>query len=177
MSNPQVSTFSCDKGDWRRCLFGPNILENKQQNRDEEEATEEAGVLIPFQEAFDTKLYDYIAVFIGADYCPHCKAFAPTVISSAETLEKEKRCKVVFVSNDRTEEAFRASCRKVSGIDVVPYDLDKTRTMRDLFDLKTIPALSKCDIVSIVRSDVTVYWVSGFSTCYLLIVSYCSMKK
>lgn len=145
MSNPQASTFTCDTGDWRRCLFGPNILENKQQNRDEEEATEEApsDSLIPVQQAFDTKLYDYIAVFIGADYCPHCKAFAPTVVSSTPKLEKDKRCKVVFVSNDRTDGAFRASCRKVAGIDVVPYDLDKTRTMRDLFDLKTIPALSK----------------------------------
>ena len=67
--------------------------------------------------------------------------FAPTLKGSTPILEEKRRCKVIFLSNDRTEEAFRASCRKNVGIDVVPYDLDKTKAMRDLFDLKTIPAL------------------------------------
>jgi thiol-disulfide isomerase/thioredoxin len=98
--------------------------------------------MIPTEEALDESLYDYIAVFIGADYCPHCKAFAPTVNASAPVLEQQGKCKTIFVSNDRTPEAFHASCQKNQGLDLImPYDLDKTRAMRDLFKLKTIPAL------------------------------------
>jgi len=89
---------------------------------------------------FDPAKYDYVAVFIGADYCPHCKAFAPTVKAAVSVLEQRK-CKVLFLSNDRTEEAFQASCKKNVGIDVLPYNLEKTRAVRDLFELKTIPAL------------------------------------
>lgn len=97
--------------------------------------------LVPTQEVFNREKYDFIAVFIGADYCPHFKAFAPIGNASAVTLEDDKRCKGIFVSNDRTEEAFQASCRKNAALDVMPYDVDKTKIMRDLFDLKTIPAL------------------------------------
>ena len=143
MTTAATGTLNCDSGDWRYCLFGPTILSNKQNHRDTEEPKEQPFALdeVPYQEAFDTALYDYIGVFIGADYCPHCKAFAPTVVEAASLLEQKKRCKVVFLSNDRTEEAFQNSCRKVSGIDVVPYDVEKTKVLRDLFDLKTIPVL------------------------------------
>jgi thiol-disulfide isomerase/thioredoxin len=135
MATVPAFSMGTNQEDWRRSLFGDNI----QINQDEEVASEQAK-FIPVEEAFDTKRFDYIAVFIGADYCPHCKAFAPTVKEAVNDLE-QKRCKVVFCSNDRTEEAFAASCKKNVGIDVVPYNLEKTRVMRDLFDLKTIPAL------------------------------------
>ena len=121
--------------DWRMELFGPFIRQNTS-SIDEEAPIE----LIPTIKAFESSQYDYIAVFIGANYCPHCREFAPTVVSSAPTLES-KKCKVIFVSNDRDEENFDASCKKNIGVDVMPYNLDKTKAMRDLFDLKTIPAL------------------------------------
>ena len=137
--------------DWRIRMFGDYIQSNvpsrvdimeqpSMKNDDDLEAPSFGTKLIPTQEALDPTKYDYIAVFIGADYCPHCKAFAPTVHSAAATLE-EKRCKVVFVSNDRTEEAFQASCRKNASLDIMPYDVSKTKVLRDIFDLKTIPAL------------------------------------
>jgi hypothetical protein len=53
--------------------------------------------------------------------------------------------KVIFVSNDRNEEAFGASCKKNAGIDAMPYDTSKTRAMRDLFGITTIPALMILD--------------------------------
>eukprot|EP00934_Nitzschia_sp_Nitz4_P006239 Nitzschia sp. Nitz4//scaffold266_size26515//3664//4746//NITZ4_008253-RA/size26515-processed-gene-0.8-mRNA-1//-1//CDS//3329544856//6229//frame0 len=121
--------------DWRQTLFGPNIQRNISPS-DEESPLE----LVPVATAFDTKQYDYIAVFIGANYCPHCKEFAPTVISSAPDLEA-KKTKVVFASGDRDDEGFQASVKKNRGIDVMPYDLDRVKAMRDLFELKTIPAL------------------------------------
>lgn len=73
------------------------------------------------------------------DYCPHCKLFAPKLLESYDVL-KEKKCKVIAASNDRTAEAFDATCAKIAGIDMIPYDVVLTRKMRDLFDLKTIPA-------------------------------------
>mmetsp|Transcript_17377 Transcript_17377/g.47438 ORF Transcript_17377/g.47438 Transcript_17377/m.47438 type:complete len:103 (+) Transcript_17377:1-309(+) len=92
---------------------------------------EERGhVLVPTKEVLDPNEYDYVAIFIGADYCPHCKKFAPIVHASAGALEG-KRCKTIFVSNDRTEEAFQASCAKNKNLSLImPYDLEKTTAMR-----------------------------------------------
>jgi thiol-disulfide isomerase/thioredoxin len=132
--------------DWRIRLFGPQIQLNQKMEISADQINDiEAPHALPTVsvstiEAFDSSKYDYIAVFLGADYCPHCKAFAPTVHQSTSALEK-KRCKVVFVSNDRTLEAFHTSCQKNRTLDVMPYDLEKTQTMRDLFGLQTIPAL------------------------------------
>jgi len=58
----------------------------------------------------------------------------------ASTLETEKRCKVIFVSNDRDAAAFQTSVNKKTGVDVMPYSLERTKAMRDLFGLTTIPA-------------------------------------
>ena len=69
-----------------------------------------------------------------------CKLFAPKLLASYDTLTK-KKCKVIVASNDRTDEAFNATLMKVAGIDAIPYDVSLTRKMRDLFDLKTIPAV------------------------------------
>jgi thiol-disulfide isomerase/thioredoxin len=140
--------------DWRIKLFGDAILVNHQKNGQEQEAALEAasdvdvetgvvkalGDLTPVSEAFVESKYDYIALFFGANYCPFCKKFAPHVVAAAETFES-KKCKVIFVSNDRDEENFNISCAKVRGLDVMQYDTSKTAQMRDLFGLKTIPAL------------------------------------
>lgn len=131
------SNNSSNSDDWRIRLFGDFIQSNPKQADVDVEAFQS---LVPTEEALNQNDYDYVAVFLGADYCPHCKAFAPTVQESAQAL-KEKRCKIIFASNDRSDEAFQASCAKNAGLDVMPYDLEKTRAMRDLFDLKTIPAL------------------------------------
>ncbi len=73
----------------------------------------------------------------------------PTIVHSAKSLllpsllpllPLRHKTKVIFVSNDRDEENYEASCMKVIGIDVMDYDLSKTAQMRDLFGLKTIPA-------------------------------------
>ena len=48
---------------------------------------------------------------------------------------------VIFVSNDRDADNYELSCQKVAGMDAMAYDLSKTAQMRDLFGLKTIPAL------------------------------------
>lgn len=60
---------------------------------------------------------------------------------AARPFLEAKKCKTIFVSNDRDEENFGESCLKVRGLDVMQYDTSKTAQMRDLFGLKTIPAL------------------------------------
>lgn len=147
--------------DWRIRLFGDAILLN--DNVDEEQrdvvvgdisrhgdvesqskqpTTEDAPYTVtksmPTQDFF--RDYDYIALFFGANYCPFCKKFAPNVVAAKEILESNK-CKIIFVSNDRDQENFDMSCAKVRGLDVMQYDTSKTTAMRDLFGLKTIPAL------------------------------------
>lgn len=152
-------TNQAHSDDWRVRLFGEyiqrnvRVVSNKDKDKEQPanddytsgsssdiESPNTGTQLVPTREAFDQDKYDYICAFLGADYCKFCKAFAPTVNTSAANLETNKRCKVIFVSNDRTQEAFQASCIKNAGIDVMPYDLAKTQAMRDLFGLKTIPA-------------------------------------
>lgn len=48
---------------------------------------------------------------------------------------------MIFASNDRDDANFGESCLKVRGLDVMKYDTSKTAQMRDMFGLKTIPAL------------------------------------
>ena len=96
--------------------------------------------LLPTKTALDPAKYDFIALFIGANYCPHCRELAPTVVKMAPILESVKRCKVIYVSGDRDVENFEQSRSKNEGIDVMMYDLEKTRAMRDMFGLATIPA-------------------------------------
>lgn len=127
--------------DWRVSMFGHVIQANTQgEAAEEDEENPNIKQVVPIQQALDPSRFDYIAVFIGANYCPHCKEFAPTVISSAPSLEA-KRVKVIYASADRDEANFAASLKKTAGIDAMPYNLDKTKAMRDLFGLKTIPAL------------------------------------
>ena len=137
--------------DWRIKLFGESILLNDTSNVkvregdiEEQPINTPSGVdaipadTMPVQEFFNG--YEYIALFFGANYCPFCKKFAPSVVAAKPAFES-KKAKVIFVSNDRDEENFGESCLKVRGIDVMQYDTSKTAQMRDLFGLKTIPAL------------------------------------
>ena len=84
--------------------------------------------------------FEYLALFFGANYCPFCKEFAPSVVAAVPKFA-EKSTKVIFVSNDRTPADYEESVRKVEGIDYMAYDTSKTAQMRDFFGLKTIPAL------------------------------------
>eukprot|EP00529_Nitzschia_sp_RCC80_P020782 CAMPEP_0113468484 /NCGR_PEP_ID=MMETSP0014_2-20120614/15382_1 /TAXON_ID=2857 /ORGANISM="Nitzschia sp." /LENGTH=403 /DNA_ID=CAMNT_0000360881 /DNA_START=210 /DNA_END=1421 /DNA_ORIENTATION=+ /assembly_acc=CAM_ASM_000159 len=164
-SKPTTTTTTpTAENDWRIKLLGEKIIINPTRSKPEEKTAEEQapesavdathkteeletavdleqGALgtQPTTEYLDG--YDYVALFFGANYCPFCKKFAPSVVAARHILEVTKRCKVLFVSNDRDEENFAASCTKVQGVDVMSYDLSKTAQMRDMFGLKTIPAL------------------------------------
>jgi thiol-disulfide isomerase/thioredoxin len=133
----QVNPTS-EKKDWRIKLFGDELLLNGPSAAGDVEKALPKGSYVPVSEAFDG--YDFIAVFFGANYCPFCKAFAPTVVGAIPNFEA-KKTKVIFVSNDKDAENFQVSVDKVAGIDVMAWDLSRTALMRDLFGLKTIPAL------------------------------------
>lgn len=140
---PMVATASSD---WRCTLVGDSIRVTSQEEKyaaiveDTDLESPVISSLIPTKTALDPMKYDYVALFIGANYCPHCRDLAPTIVKMAPILETMKRCKVIFVSCDRDVENFEQSCRKIEGIDAMPYDLEKTRAMRDMFGLATIPA-------------------------------------
>ena len=131
--NEEAKKSTANNKDWRKNLFGSYILQNPTGNRDD-------TLLIPTEVALDDSTYEYVAIFFGADYCPHCKLFAPKLLQSYDKLN-DKKCKVIVASNDRTDDAFDATLAKVGGIDAIPYDVTLTRKMRDIFDLKTIPAV------------------------------------
>lgn len=56
--------------DWRINLFG-NFIQENQQLSDLSTDEETPVSLVPTSTALDTSKYDYIAVFFGAEYCPH----------------------------------------------------------------------------------------------------------
>jgi hypothetical protein len=130
--------IEANTNDWRVALFGPSI---NTAGDEEVLGLEGKKIALPVEEAFDKSKYDYIAVFIGADHCKYCKEFAPDVVKSSFELETKRKCKIVFVSGDRSEEAYEKSCNKLQGIDTMPFDIARAKTMRDLFKIKTIPAL------------------------------------
>lgn len=146
--------------DWRIKLFGDTILLNTPEDvtstdvengvveqpaktKEDGETGDVPVTAIPTKSEATVKFfegYEYIALFFGANYCPFCKKFAPSVLAAKKHFEA-KKAKVIFVSNDRDLDNFYASCAKVRGMDVMQYDTSKTAQMRDLFGLKTIPAL------------------------------------
>jgi len=161
MSDQKEQAMPIEKQDWRIKLFGESILINpfKEGGSDVENQAVDVDAVAsgaePIKEFFHGvdaipsesqpvaeffEGYDYIAIFFGANYCPFCKKFAPHVVAARPMFES-KKCKVMFVSNDRDEANFGESCLKVRGIDVMRYDTSKTAQMRDMFGLKTIPAL------------------------------------
>ena len=72
---------------------------------------------------------------------PYCRDFAPHVLKSHAALATDRRCKVIFMSADKSDENYEIMCNKLRGIPTLPYDLTKTQFTRDLFNLKTIPVL------------------------------------
>eukprot|EP00526_Cylindrotheca_closterium_P011082 CAMPEP_0113654640 /NCGR_PEP_ID=MMETSP0017_2-20120614/29264_1 /TAXON_ID=2856 /ORGANISM="Cylindrotheca closterium" /LENGTH=385 /DNA_ID=CAMNT_0000567801 /DNA_START=430 /DNA_END=1587 /DNA_ORIENTATION=+ /assembly_acc=CAM_ASM_000147 len=134
--------------DWRLKLLGEKVLLNNSivdESTDvtfdietSEQQLQEDRESMPTQAFFEG--YEYIALFFGANYCPFCTKFAPSVVAAKQYLE-EKKCKTIFVSNDRDQENFDQSCAKVRGLDAMKYDTSKTAVMREIFGLKTIPAL------------------------------------
>ena len=74
-------------------------------------------------------------------YSPYCRDFAPHVLKSHAALATDRRCKVIFMSADKSDENYEIMCNKLKGIPTLPYDLTKTQFTRDLFNLKTIPVL------------------------------------
>ena len=72
---------------------------------------------------------------------PYCRDFAPHVLKSHAALATDRRCKVIFMSADKSDENYEIMCNKLKGIPTLPYDLTKTQFTRDLFNLKTIPVL------------------------------------
>jgi thiol-disulfide isomerase/thioredoxin len=123
--------------DWRISLLGEYIRRNPESNDDNVETPLD---MTPTREALSDSKYDYIALYISADYCTSCKQFAPVILASEENL-KAKKCKVIYVSSDRDEAAFAASLRSLAGIDTMPYDASKTQLLRDVLSVKTIPSL------------------------------------
>ena len=127
------------KSDWRIKLFGDKLRLNTSDSKgDVENGHPQKPSYASIPDAFEG--YEYLALFFGANYCPFCKEFAPSVLASIPFFSAHNT-KVIFVSNDRDAENYEESCKKVEGMDVMAYDLFKTAQMRDMFGLKTIPAL------------------------------------
>jgi len=93
-----------------------------------------------------------IGLYFSAHWCPPCKAFTPTLISSYNAAkEAGSNFEVVFVSRDHDDEGFQEYFGMMSeraGWKAVPFDENDEATeekrceVRDAFDVKGIPTLT-----------------------------------
>ena len=105
---PPMSPSESKAVDWRVNLLGPFIRSNNSKDFDEESPI----VYVPTEEALKNKDFDYIALFFGANYCPHCRLFAPKVVESAPYFA-ENRCKVIFVATIATNKRSMPAARRM----------------------------------------------------------------
>ena len=85
--NNDAITTTTKGGDWRVKLFGNKLRLTSSPAGDIEQGqgfTQTASIL----QALDG--YEYLALFFGANYCPFCKEFAPSVVAAAPAFEAHK---------------------------------------------------------------------------------------
>jgi hypothetical protein len=129
-------TRSSQHEDWRILFLGEYIQQTTGSLNSD---IETSFNLIPTIEALSDIDYDFIALYIGSDSCPSCRSFSQTILQSLSHLER-KRCKVIFVSDDKEESCYATSIRKVSSLDFMCYSPSKTQVLRGYYNIATIPA-------------------------------------
>ena len=69
----------------------------------ESQASPQGSAYTSTTNAFDG--YDFIALFFGANYCPFCKEFAPTVVKAIPKFQ-DKKTKVIPSDYHEADIAF-----------------------------------------------------------------------
>lgn len=65
-----------------------------------------SGVSCATEALLKPDVCDVVGFYFSASYCPSCKAFNPSLVDAYPDLVTHKKCQIILVSNDRTEEAF-----------------------------------------------------------------------
>lgn len=86
-----------------------------------------------------------VAIYFSAHWCPPCRRFTPILkdfYSTAHLLNESKDFEVVFVSSDRSEDAFKEYYGEMPWL-AVPYSADEVRTkLGKKFKVEGIPTLA-----------------------------------
>jgi thiol-disulfide isomerase/thioredoxin len=130
-------TLSSQQEDWRILLLGEHIQKGEGSLISD---VEESLNLVPTSEAISDIHYDFFALYVGSDSCPSCRSFSQTLLQNLSHLER-KRCKVIFVSNDKDAASYDTSIRKLSSLEFMCYSPSKTQLLRGYFNIATVPAL------------------------------------
>lgn len=80
-----------------------------------------------------------VGLLFSADYCKWCKVFVPLLEEKYSHL-KSRNIEIVLVASDKSEEAFD-DYSKCQSWPRLSYDDSRRKELRDLLDIKTIPAL------------------------------------
>ena len=80
-----------------------------------------------------------IGLYFSASYCGYCTSFTP-MLQSIYPLLREADIEIILVGSDKTEEAFYEYCVDHPWLHI-DYNDDIRPKLRELYGIKTIPAL------------------------------------
>lgn len=83
----------------------------------------------------------HLALYFSAHWCPPCKHFTPELAKTYATIKREREdFELVFVSGDRTEEAFKEYFKEMPWL-ALPYDKERYEALSAHFEVDGIPTL------------------------------------
>lgn len=101
----------------------------------------------------DTLKSKKLGLYFSASWCVPCQRFTPVLVEAYEELRAKGDFEVVFVSDDRGEEAFSKYFSKMPWLAIPFTDSEKRRSLDELFQVSGIPHLVIIDEAGRVASD------------------------
>lgn len=93
----------------------------------------------------DTSASDIIGLYFSGEYCKYCKEFTPLLIKNYPNI-LANRIDIVYVSSDKSKEQYD-EYRATQPWQSIEYEEKDIRLkLREMFDIKTIPALLFFDV-------------------------------
>ncbi|XP_068748190.1 nucleoredoxin-like [Montipora capricornis] len=97
------------------------------------------------EKSFDDLKGKFLGLYFSAHWCPPCRGFTPKLIDTYKALQQqEKNFEIVFLSSDRSEEAFNEYFKEMPWL-AAPYGDSSSKELSGLFSVQGIPTLILLD--------------------------------
>ena len=85
---------------------------------------------------------DLLGLYFSAHWCPPCRGFTPVLVENYQKwLKDNKKIKILFVTSDRNEEAFKEYFGTMDGFIALPYNDDRIKKIKTKYGIRGIPTL------------------------------------